>query len=74
MSTLGELLLSSFPRKDNSDVPCERFLQGAFIEGERAGKNIVSCLKGKGCPHPGKAFHNKNKMIPEWYKLARTQV
>ncbi|KAG9023183.1 hypothetical protein FS837_005915 [Tulasnella sp. UAMH 9824] len=48
------------------------YLQGAFLEGQKAGKAIAECLKsgGKGCPATtGEDFQNKNEYFPQWYKV-----
>ncbi|KAG9017094.1 hypothetical protein FRB90_001775, partial [Tulasnella sp. 427] len=48
------------------------YLQGAYLEGEKAGKAIASCVKkgGKGCPATkGGDFKNKNEYYPEWYQV-----
>ncbi|KAG8943311.1 hypothetical protein FRC04_002935 [Tulasnella sp. 424] len=48
------------------------YLQGAYLEGEKAGKAIASCVKsgGKGCPATtGEDFKNKNEYFPQWYQV-----
>ncbi|KIO17971.1 hypothetical protein M407DRAFT_226715 [Tulasnella calospora MUT 4182] len=46
------------------------YLQGAYLEGQKAGKAIASCVNGKGCvKSTGGDFHNKNEYFPQWYNV-----
>ncbi|KAG8937704.1 hypothetical protein FRC00_001957 [Tulasnella sp. 408] len=48
------------------------YLQGAYLEGQKAGKAIAECVKkdGRRCPASrGKDFQNKNDYFPQWYKI-----
>ncbi|KIO17973.1 hypothetical protein M407DRAFT_226717 [Tulasnella calospora MUT 4182] len=46
------------------------YLQGAYLEGERAGKAIASCVNGVGCARStGGDFMNRNEYFPQWNQV-----
>ncbi|KIO24752.1 hypothetical protein M407DRAFT_76603 [Tulasnella calospora MUT 4182] len=46
------------------------YLQGAYLEGERAGKAIASCVNGEGCARStGGDFMNRNEYFPRWNQV-----